>query len=67
MYTTCSELFLYWTRNSANTLSSYFGLTEVKMSASEKDIHTPVYMPVDKLVFGVLTIYNFECYKGWWW
>ena len=32
------------------------------MSASEKDL--PVDMPVNKLVFGVLTIYNYECYKG---
>ena len=40
LYTTCSELaiFLYWTRNSMNNLSSYCGLTDSRMSASEKDL-----------------------------
>ena len=40
MYTTCSELgiFLYWTGDSMNNLLSYFGLVEVRISASEKDL-----------------------------
>ena len=43
LYTTCSELvFLsYWTRNSMNNLWSYFGLTDARMSASEKDWPVP--------------------------
>ena len=41
--TTCSDLvvFIYWTRNSMNNLLSYFGLVNVRISASEKDL--PVY------------------------
>ena len=40
LYTTCSELlfFLYWSWESMNNLSSYFGLTDSRMRASEKDL-----------------------------
>jgi hypothetical protein len=40
MFSTCSELgiFMYWTRNSMNNLSSYCGLVDVRISASEKDL-----------------------------
>ena len=40
LYTTCSELvFLsYWTCNSMNNLLSYCGLTDARISASEKDL-----------------------------
>ena len=44
LYTTCSQLvfFLYWSRESMNNLSSYCGLIDSRMSASEKDL--PVYL-----------------------
>ena len=40
MYTTCSQLvfFLYWSQESMNNLSSYCGLTDSRMSNSEKDL-----------------------------
>ena len=40
LYTTRSELaiFLYWTCNSMNNLSSYSGLTDSRMSASYTDL-----------------------------
>ena len=46
LYTTCSELvfFLYWSWESMNNLSSYCGLTDSRMSASDTDLpgtHTP--------------------------
>ena len=49
LYTTCSELlfFSYWTRNSMNNLLSYCGLTDARISASEKDL--PVLM-LEKIV-----------------
>ena len=42
VYTTCSELvvFLYWTCNSMNNLSSYCGLVDARINASDKDLHT---------------------------
>ena len=40
LYTTCSEFvfFLYRTRKSMNNLSSYCGLTDSRMSASDTDL-----------------------------
>ena len=40
LYTTCSELgiFKYWTGNSMNNLSSYCGLVDARISASDKDL-----------------------------
>ena len=40
LYTTCSELvfFLYWSWESMNNLSSYCGLTDSRMSASDTDL-----------------------------
>ena len=40
LYTTCSQLvfFLYWIQEWMNNLSSYCGLTDSRMSASEKDL-----------------------------
>ena len=38
--TTCTELIvlLYWTRNSMHNLSSYYGLVDSRISASDKDL-----------------------------
>ena len=52
LYTTCSELvfFLYWSCNSMNNLSSnlssYCGLTDSRMRASETDlpVHTYIFL-----------------------
>ena len=40
LYTTCSEVvfFLYWSQESMNNLSSYCGLTDWRMSASDTDL-----------------------------
>ena len=40
VYTTSSEfgIFMYWTRNSMNNLSSYCGLVDTRISASDKDL-----------------------------
>ena len=40
MYTTCSELvvFMYWTGKSTNNLLSYYGLVDVGINASDKDL-----------------------------
>ena len=40
LYTTCSQLvfFLYWIQEWMNNLSSYCGLTDSRISASEKDL-----------------------------
>jgi hypothetical protein len=40
MFWACSELaiFVYWTRNSTNNLSSYCGLVDAKIRASDKDL-----------------------------
>ena len=40
LYTTCSELVFFWVRSSKsmNNLLSYFGLTDARMSPSEKDL-----------------------------
>jgi hypothetical protein len=40
LYTTCSELgiFIYWSCNSRNNLSSYCGLVNAKIRASDKDL-----------------------------
>ena len=48
VYTTCSELgiFMYWTRNSMNNLSSYCGLVDARISASDKDLPVPYFFRV---------------------
>ena len=40
LYTTCSELVFFWdrSRKSMNNLLSYYGLTDARMNASEKDL-----------------------------
>ena len=40
MYTTCSELviFMFWTGNSMNNMSSYCGLVDPRISAPDKDL-----------------------------
>jgi hypothetical protein len=40
MFSTCSELgiFIYWTGNSMNNISSYCGLVDARISTSEKDL-----------------------------
>ena len=45
VYTTCSDLaiFMYRTRNSMDNLSSYCGLVDAKIRASDKDL--PVHNP----------------------
>ena len=52
LYTTCSEVvfFLYWIQEWMNNLSSYCGLTDSRISASEKDL------PVHK---------RFFLFQGW--
>ena len=47
LYTTCSEVvfFLYWSQESMNNLSSYCGLIDWRMSASDTDL------PVIALIF----------------
>ena len=42
-------VFLYWTRNSTNNLSSYFGLIDARMGASDKDL--PVLLAVQMDMF----------------
>ena len=43
LYTTCSEVvfFLYWSQESMNNLSSYCGLTDWRMSASDTNLPVP--------------------------
>ena len=45
LYTTCSQLvfFLYWIQEWMNNLSSYCGLTDSRISASEKDLPVQVW------------------------
>ena len=40
LYTTCSEFVFFWdrSRKSMNNLLSYYGLTDARMNASEKDL-----------------------------
>ena len=40
MFWACSEIaiFMYWTCNSMNNLSSYYGLVDAKIEASDKDL-----------------------------
>ena len=44
MFSACSELgiFMYWTCNSMNNLSWYFGLVDEKIGASDKDLPVPI-------------------------
>ena len=46
MFSPCSELvvFTYWTGKSMNNLSSYCGLVDAKIRASDKDL--PVFFPI---------------------
>ena len=46
MFWVCSELaiFMFWTRNSMNNLSSYCGLVDTRIRASDKDL--PVTFPL---------------------
>ena len=50
LYTICSELaiFMYWTRNSMNNLSSYCGLVDAKIRASDQDL--PVLLRCSKKI-----------------
>ena len=45
MFSPCSELgiFMYWTANSLDSLLSYRGLVDARISASEKDLHVPLH------------------------
>ena len=47
LYTTCSELV--FSSNSMNNLSSYCGLTDARMRASEKDLPVPMLFLEDFL------------------
>ena len=52
MFSQCSELgiFVYWTCNSTNNLSSYCGLVDAKIRASDKDLpvlHTFIFTASD--------------------
>ena len=44
IFSPCSELgiFMYWTCNSMNNLSSYCGLADAKIRASDKDLPVPL-------------------------
>ena len=44
VYTKCSDLalFMYWTHDSMNNLSSFCGLGDARISASDKDL--PVHI-----------------------
>ena len=50
MYTTCSELiiFKYWTDKSKNNHLSYYGLVDVRINASDKDL--PVLFHVKSIL-----------------
>ena len=65
----CSELviFMYWTRNSMNNLSSYYGLVDAKIRASDKDLPVQVVEKVPKclnicykLIMEKLLVLNLE-------
>ena len=47
MFSTCSELgiFMYWTHNSMNNRSSYCGLVDSRISASDKYLPVPIQKP----------------------
>ena len=38
IYTTCSELVMYWTGKSMNNILSYCGLVDARIRASNKDL-----------------------------
>ena len=46
LYTTCSEvgIVLYWTQDSMNNLSSYCGLVDARIRASDKDLPVPKWV-----------------------
>ena len=70
LYTTCSELvlFSYWSRNSMNNLCSYCGLTDERMSASEKDLPVTtnyIYKLQCKIGYTCTNLYsNVACLKS---
>ena len=59
MYT-CSELvvFMYWTGKSMNSLLSYCGLIDARISASEKDL------PVINNFFGMSLLIDFVYFSS---
>ena len=61
MYTTCSEfvVFLYWTSNSMNNLSSYRGLVDARISVSDKDL------PVQPCTWVFLHNFYDQLYEDW--
>ena len=66
MYTICTELvvFLYWTCNSTNYQSSHFGLIDVRISASDKDL--PVHISFVMALLRFETAWNiFYHFKNW--
>ena len=72
MFSPCSELgiFMYWTCNSMNNLSSYFGLVYAKIRASDKDL--PVCISLDHwrnkvnvLLNATFTIENHATFLVW--
>ena len=48
MFSPCSELvvFMYWTGKSMNNLLSYYGLVDVRINASDKDLPVTSFMDV---------------------
>ena len=60
LYTTCSQLvfFLYWIQEWMNNLSSYCGLTDSRISASEKDL--PVLNSTLCLITTVTLKWNYD-------
>ena len=61
MFSPCSELglFTYWTCNSMNTMSSYCGLVDAKIRASDKDL------PVLKYGFCTKSLRKDETLTRW--
>ena len=60
MFLTCSELiiFMYRTGNSANNLSSYCGLLDAKIRASD------IYLPVPEIKMEYLLVMYFSTYSN---
>jgi hypothetical protein len=64
LYTTCSKvgIVLYWTQDSMNNLSSYCGLIDSRMSASDTDL--PVTCPVTQWKTQKLSFQKQKCPLG---
>ena len=77
MFSQCSELgiFPYWTCNSMNNMSSYCGLLDAKIRASDKDLPVQRYLDTGKgnsyatygsKTFGWIWRVGIFYQTGWW-